>query len=310
MKQSTLATILVIQIALVALVWWFRLGDDEQRPEPLLSFEPDSIQRIEISAIGEKRGVTLVRDTDNWQLVPDIPADADKVEQFLTKLADTDSGWPVAEQDSTAERFEVTNENHQRHIVLYDADKVLGGVYLGTSPGYRKVHARADSGGPVYSVKFSVYEVGMDSASWLDRSILQAVGEVRELTLEGVFSLSSEGDDGWVSDQGGDLDQDAVQTLIDRFRNLTVTGIYEEPVSDGPLLTYIVTDDEGPQHLTIVRLEKADGDVTSSRYVVSSNRREGHFELASYIAERIETTLDDLVVTPSDEEEVGAAIDD
>ena len=244
MKQSTLATILVIQIALVALVWWFRLGDDEQRPEPLLSFEPDSIQRIEISAIGEKRGVTLVRDTDNWQLVPDIPADADKVEQFLTKLADTDSGWPVAEQDSTAERFEVTNENHQRHIVLYDADKVLGGVYLGTSPGYRKVHARADSGGPVYSVKFSVYEVGMDSASWLDRSILQAVGEVRELTLDGVFSLSSEGDDGWVSDQGGDLDQDAVQTLIDRFRNLTVTGIYEEPVSDGQLRTYIVTDDE------------------------------------------------------------------
>lgn len=304
MKQSTLATILVIQIALVALVWWFRLGDDEQKPESLLSFEPDAIQRVEISAIGEEGGVTLVRDTDNWQLMLDIPADADKVEQFLTKLADTDSGWPVAEQDSTAERFEVTSENHQRHIVLYDDENALGGLYLGTSPGYRKVHARADSGGPVYSVKFSVYEAGMDAASWLDRSLLQTVGTVRELVLDGVFSLTSDGDDGWVSDQSGDLDQDAVQTLIDRFRNLTVMDVYTEPVNDEPVLTYIVTDDEGPQRLSIVRLKNLDEDATSSRYVVSSDRRVGHFELASYIAERIETTLDDLVIAASDVEEV------
>jgi len=308
-KRSVLGTILMIQLVLVVLVWWLRFDDDEQGPETLLSFEPDSIQKIEISASGDEADMTLLRDADNWQLLSGIPADNEKVEQFLTKLADIDSGWPVAEKDTTAKRFEVTNENHQRRIVLSDADKVLGSLYLGTSPGYRKVHARAASGGPVYSIKFSVYEAGVDSSSWLNRSLLQPVGAVQELELEGVFSLSRDGDNGWAADQNVALDQDAVQTLIDRFRNLTVMDVYEEAVSDAPLLTYVVTDDEGSQQLSIVRLEKPDEDATSFRYVVSSNRREGQFELAAYIAERIETSIDDLVVSELGTEDVDAIVD-
>ena len=49
MKRSVLGTILMIQLVLVVLVWWLRFHDDEQGPETLLSFEPDSIQKIEIS---------------------------------------------------------------------------------------------------------------------------------------------------------------------------------------------------------------------------------------------------------------------
>ncbi len=310
MKRSVLGTILMIQLVLVVLVWWLRFDDDEQGPETLLSFEPDSIQKIEISASGDEAGMTLVRDENSWQLLSGIPADDDKVEQFLTKLAAIDSGWPVAEKDSTAKRFEVTNEEHQRRIVLSDADKVLGTLYLGTSPGYRKVHARTASGGPVYSIKFSVYEAGVDSSSWLNRSILQPVGAVQELELEGVFSLSRDGEKGWIADQNKALDQDAVETLIDRFRNLTVMNVYEESVSEAPLLTYIVTDDEGSQRLSIVRLEKtADEDATSFRYMVSSDRSEGQFELAAYIAERMATSIDDLVVSELGTEDAEAIID-
>jgi len=309
-KRSVLATILVIQLVLVAMVWWFRFDNDEQGPESLLSFEPDSIQKIEISASGDEAGMTLVRDENSWQLLSGIPADDDKVEQFLTKLAAIDSGWPVAEKDSTAKRFEVTNEEHQRRIVLSGADKILGTLYLGTSPGYRKVHARTASGGPVYSIKFSVYEAGVDSSSWLNRSLLQPVGAVQELELEGVFSLSRDGEKGWIADQNKALDQDAVETLIDRFRNLTVMNVYEESVSEAPLLTYIVTDDEGSQRLSIVRLEKtADEDATSFRYMVSSDRSEGQFELAAYIAERMATSIDDLVVSELGTEDSKAIID-
>ncbi|MFP6796275.1 MAG: DUF4340 domain-containing protein [Pseudomonadales bacterium] len=309
MKRSTLATILVIQILLVGLVWGVRLGVDEQGPESLLRFEPDSIERIEISSSGEEGGVALVLEADQWKLASGIPADPDKVEKFLTKLADINSGWPIAEQDSTAQRFEVTDEKHQRRIVVYDAEKPVGDLYLGTSPGYRKVHARSADGGPVYSIKFSVYQVGMDSSSWIDRSLLAATGEVQALALEGAFSLSN-GAEGWVSDEDDELDQEAVETLIDRFRNLTVMDIYDEPVSDEPILTYVVTDDEGPQRLSIVRLENAEEDTTTLRYVISSNRRQGHYELASYIAERIETTVDDLVAMPSEGEEVDVVVDE
>ncbi|GIS69863.1 MAG: hypothetical protein CM1200mP9_06840 [Gammaproteobacteria bacterium] len=86
----------------------------------------------------------------------------------------------------------------------------------------------------------------MDSSSWLDRSLLQPVGEVRALELEGVFALSKDDDQAWVSDQNRDLDQDAVQTLVDRFRNLTVMDVHEEAIGDGPVLTYVVSDDDGP----------------------------------------------------------------
>ena len=309
MRPMVLTTILVVQLILVAVVWWVRLDDEEFETESLLSFEPRSVQKVEISASDDERRVTLVRNADDWQLASGIPADVDKVEQFLTKLADADSGWPVAEQDSSAERFEVTKEHHQRHIVLSDADNVVGGLYLGTSPGYQKVHARAASGGPVYSIKFSAYEAGMDSSSWLDRSLLQPVGEVRALELEGVFALSKDDDQGWVSDQNRDLDQDAVQTLVDRFRNLTVMDVHEEAIGDDPVLTYVVSDDDGPQRLSIVRIEKTDDDATTSRYVVYSDRREGRFELASYIAERIETSLENLVISESDVVEEDTVVD-
>ncbi|MCS5567022.1 MAG: DUF4340 domain-containing protein [Pseudomonadales bacterium] len=309
MKRSVLITILVVQLILVAVVWGLRLNEEEFEPEVLLSFEPGVIQKVEISASDDERRVTLVRNADDWRFESGIPADGDKVEQFLSKLANTNSGWPVAEQDSTAERFEVTKENHQRHIVLSDADNVLGGLYLGTSPGYQKVHARAALGGAVYSIKFSAYEAGMDTSSWLDRSILQPVGEVRELALEGVFTLSKDDDKRWESDQNRALDQDAVQTFINRFRNLTVMDVHEEAIGDDPLMTYVVSDDDGAQRLSIVRIEKPEDDSATSRYVVSSDRQEGHFELASYLAERIETSLDDLVISESEVVEEDTAVD-
>ena len=76
--------------------------------------------------------------------------------------------------------------------------------------------------------------------------------------------------------------------------------VHEEAIGDDPLMTYVVSDDDGAQRLSIVRIEKPEDDSATSRYVVSSDRQEGHFELASYLAERIETSLDDLVISESE----------
>ncbi|GIS69864.1 MAG: hypothetical protein CM1200mP9_06850 [Gammaproteobacteria bacterium] len=83
MRPMVLTTILVVQLILVAAVWWVRLDDEEFEPESLLSFEPRSVQKVEISASDDERRVTLVRNADDWQLASGVPADVDKVEQFL-----------------------------------------------------------------------------------------------------------------------------------------------------------------------------------------------------------------------------------
>ena len=64
------------------------------------------------------------------------------MDSVVERFARAAGSWPVANTASTRERFEVTEENHQRHIVAKAGDDTVADIYLGTSPGYRKTHAR------------------------------------------------------------------------------------------------------------------------------------------------------------------------
>ena len=296
MKTSTLTIALGGQLLLVALVWGLQTGGGEE-PDPFLSFDAGAVDSLSV-ADGEE-SVTVARADGAWTVADGLPADANKVDRILDKLADADGGWPVATSESAMTRFEVTEDEHQRHIVVGAADETLADVYLGTSPSYQRVHARHASGGPVYAIDFSNYEAGAKVSDWLKKSLLQPDGALRSVARAGEsgWTLTST-DDGWTS-EGVTVDQDEAAEYTARFTGLNVLGIMDVELPGEATARFLVTDDAGAHELALFHLEEED------EYVATSNRYAGQFEIAKYVAERLDASLDDFVADAEDASDDG-----
>lgn len=291
MKTSTLTIALGGQLLLVALVWGLQTGGGEE-PAPFLGFDAAAVDSLSVA--DDEESVTVTRADGAWTVADGLPADADKVDRVLDKLADADGGWPVATSESAMARFEVTEDEYQRHIVVGGADETLADVYLGTSPSYQRVHARHASGGPVYAIDFSNYEAGAKVSDWLRKSLLQPDGALQSVARTGEpgWTLAST-DDGW-SSEGVTIDQDEAAEYAARFTGLNVLGIVDVELPEEPTVRFVLADDAGAHELALFHLEEEDD------YVATSNRYDGQFEIAKYVAERLDASLDDFVAEPED----------
>lgn len=295
MKTSTLTIALGAQLLLVALVWGLQTGGGEE-PEPFLDFDAHAADTLSVADDGQT--VTVTRADGAWTVAEGLPADADKVDRVLDKLADADGGWPVATSASAMTRFEVTEDEHQRHIVVGAGDETLADVYLGTSPSYQRVHARHASGGPVYAIDFSNYEAGAEVSDWLRKSLLQPDGALRSVARVGEagWTLTST-DDGWSAQSAGidaAIDQEEAAEYTARFTGLNVLDIVDVELPEAPAARFVLTDDAGAHELSLFHLEEEDD------YVATSNRYAGQFEIAKYVAERLDASLEDLAPEPEE----------
>ncbi|MCY3623852.1 MAG: DUF4340 domain-containing protein [Gammaproteobacteria bacterium] len=323
-NKTTLGALLAVQVVVVGVLLAARSGGIEE-PEPFLQFDA---QRVDSLTVSNNEGSVSVSKVDGkWELPNGVPAAGFKVDSLLEKLGSATGGWPVANTASTRERFEVTEENHQRHLVARAGDDTVADIYLGTSPGYRKTHALRAGEDEIYAIGFSNYEAGVKAADWLERSLLRPKGEVAALrrlpgdpatvptdteseadteedAVDAVagFELSKDGGDGeeqhaWVTADGAELDQGKVETFIGRFKGLSVTGVNEAPLPESATMTFVLTDEEGEQTLSIFSLD--DGE----KYVAASDRLPGAYELSKYIAEQMNKPFADLLPDPPEDEE-------
>jgi hypothetical protein len=191
-------------------------------------------------------------------------------------------------------------------------------LYLGTSPGYQRVHARRAEADGVYSVALSNFQLPTDTGEWLDKSLLQAQGEIVALAWPGHWGLSR-GDDGWQlsgavdSESAGEAGAgtaneavpagaEAVDRLVRRFTELRVMGTRQAPAADArPAARFQVTDGDGEYTLTLWR--HGDDDPLT----IASSRREEHFELASYLADQLMVERDALLPAPAEEDAAGSS---
>ncbi|MCZ6888809.1 MAG: DUF4340 domain-containing protein [Gammaproteobacteria bacterium] len=296
--RSVLAIALALQLLLAGALWAFRLADDAI-PDPFLTFDASSVDAIVVSD-GENT-ITVSRIDDVWRLDGGLPADGDKMESMLEKLSDANGGWPVASSTSTARRFEVTEDKFQRRITVNAGDVEIADVFLGTSPGYRKVHARHRGADDVYSIEFSNFEAGIDLSWWLKKSLLQPSGELAALQRPGRWRLDA-GEEGWsvaqgpgvdplggqLGELGQQLDQQKVETFVRRFTGLNVLGVLDTALPGEPSFSFLLTDDDGVQALKFFHLDEQDS------YAATSDRVAGVFEVAAYIAEQMDGDLADL----------------
>ena len=140
MKQNFLIGIFVVQVIVIALLLVSKSGG-VQSPEAFLEFDALGVDRFVIASSDET--IEVSKEGEQWVLPDGNPADVEKVDSVLGKLAESGTDWPVATTPSAAKRFEVTDSTFQKHISIYSGDDVLADVYLGTSPSFRKVHRTA-----------------------------------------------------------------------------------------------------------------------------------------------------------------------
>jgi len=282
-RIGLLAALLVVQLVLVGVAFVARSGHDAG--EPFLELDPQAVTGITISGT-DADTVELTRTPDGWH-VGGLPADADKITDVIDKFGGGSANWPVATSKDSQERFEVTEDKHQRRVDFHEADGTLATVYIGTSPGYRRVHARRDGEDAVYSIDFAVHELPTTIDDWLDKQLFASEG-IRRVALPGGQVLEKSGDDGvWTLD-GTAADPEAARRYLDRVERLAVLGVYQpaeastdEAVTLGEAKTVQIDTADGSQRLTFRFNEPGD------EYVLTSDRFPGEFRVASYVVEQI-----------------------
>jgi hypothetical protein len=290
-RLPLLAGIIVIQLLFVVASQF--IGRDSDQTAPFLTFDITDITNVSV-ADGDGMRVELIKEEAGWQLAESsgIPADDEKVAQVLEKLSSLGSPWPVATSTSSQTRFEVTQENHQRNVQLMAGDELIADLYLGTSPGYRRVHARNAGDDKVYSIDFANFEVPATRDDWLDKSLLQAT-DITAVKMSDGWSLTRVGET-WLVD-GQPADEDKAQKLVDRISQIRVLGFHEAaPDAADSSRTLQITGASGDYQLTIAH------DTAEDEYVVTSDRRNGSYSLASYVAEEILVDAGQLTVTIED----------
>ena len=125
MNKTTLTFALAIQLAAIGVLLAVRSGS-ATTPEPFLSFDAETIDALTVA--NSEGSVNLAKTDDGWQLPDGVPADALEDRRSGAEARGRRGGWPVASQASSAERFEVTEESHQRHLVLKAGEDTVGGL--------------------------------------------------------------------------------------------------------------------------------------------------------------------------------------
>ena len=268
---AALGVIAVLQVLILVVVW---LSDGRNEPialrAPLLSFSVDQIDRIEIRGAESAETdtitqVTLTREGNEW-ILPDYfatPANAEQVATLLTRLADLEAGWPVAESAEAAERFEVSPTKFQRHLRLSGASTEPLELYLGTTPGLRQVHARAGNEEAIRTVRLAVFDVPADPARWVQPQLLQF-----EPATISEISISDAGGSTWSfqRDDSGSWVHEGIGAFLDSLSSLRFSSLEakETLAADTAAHRSIVLTDTAGQHL-VYRFFKDEADSLLAR---------------------------------------------
>lgn len=223
-----LLALLTLQVLLSAGLWYGKYSANSgEAPAPLLAANIEAVNRIVIASADDS--ISLMRDSEQWYIdaLDGLPADASKIADVLAKLEAIEGGWPVATTKSSHTRFEVADDKFQRKLSLMRGETTMAELFLGTSPGFKKIHARAAGQDAVHAVALSSYELPAAKAEWLDRELLavEPVSAVRS-TAFSVAKLAET----WTLEADAlpedfEIDGNKAEELSQVFASLRVTGI-------------------------------------------------------------------------------------
>jgi hypothetical protein len=223
--------LLALQIAVAVALNMGESSNMQEAPEtPLFSFKTEAVTALIIND-GENKKITIAKGDQGWVLpeTSNAPANRDQVTALLEKLAGLKQGLPVATSGGGAKRFKVADDLFQRRVQVKEGDRVVVDLYVGTSPGFRQIHARKAGSSEVLTAALSTFELETAADQWLDKGMFA----VREEELEGMvfpsFTLTKNGNDWQLDDLSAaeKTDSKAAADLAARVSGLTVQSVVE-----------------------------------------------------------------------------------
>ena len=250
--------LLLLVILQAGLVAWVQLRGDApdafEVDTPLLAVDAESMDTVTIEQPGEAP-LRITRKDSRWGLpdkegYPVLPA---KFEKFADKLLNAKRSWPVGRTLVAARQFKVTPDHFERRVRFLRGTDVLGDVFLGSSPGFRKVHARLDGDEHTYAIDFNAFDAPVEAGQWYDTEILKtAVEDIARIDL-GVYALKADGGAFQVEGlrENERTDAEEVRKVVERVSEVGFTGILFEngkAIFDAGtrVLEYTIEMKEGP----------------------------------------------------------------
>ncbi|MEP5568176.1 MAG: DUF4340 domain-containing protein [Halioglobus sp.] len=168
--------------------------------------------------------VVLRKSGDLWLLpeLGNLPAQPEMIAKVLQTLTTDDPGLSIAHTIASRQRFQVAHYHYRLKIGLSSLNQPVGTIFLGTSPGFRKVHVRNEKQDNIYSVDLNLYDIPLQPGKWLEPRLLQVRAPV-QITADG-YSLERSGGE-WRLGTGQKPDQRELQALLGALRNIQVQGV-------------------------------------------------------------------------------------
>lgn len=170
---SLLAVALVVQIGLAfAITFAGKQPATESNDGPLVSLSTSALEQLRIVE-KDATELTLVKEDGTWKVPQtyDFPAEKSKLEQLVNKLNSLQKGYPIATTKGAAKRFKVTDAEFEKKIT-WKSGSEESTLYIGSSPGFKKVHMRTTGDDNVYAVNFSAFEASTKAKDWLAKGYL------------------------------------------------------------------------------------------------------------------------------------------
>jgi hypothetical protein len=285
-QRNWLSSILVLQVVLALGLYWGDLQSMQSKSsKSLLSFDKQQVTRITIS--DDENIADLKKADGTWTMsrLDNLPVNPGKLRGLIDKLEALQAGWPIATSDSSHQRFEVADDKFQRRIALFQGDQLAGELFVGTSPGFRKVHARRVDDDAIYAVKLNNYELPADEGEWLDKTLL-AASDLN--SIKGVDFSLTKNEDKWQLEQTGEtpepinVDEDKVKQLVSSLTSLRVQSLAAElVVAETSKDSFKKLDVDGSSNWQYELFQQ------DEKYYIRRNDLPHYFEISKAVYERI-----------------------
>jgi hypothetical protein len=224
---TTLLLVLIVQIGIITYAFWpGQTTMNSSTRHTLAPFARDAIDELRIGDQFDNE-VVLLKLGEQWLLpnLEGLPADPARVETLLRSITAQKNSWPVARSPASRQRFQVVDYYYQRRLSLLSGGEQLGVIFLGTSPGFRKVHARNEKQDDIYSIPVNTFDIPAISGDWLDPRLLQVRAPL-QIDAD-LYNLRFE-NGVWLTGTGGIPDERELEALVTGLKTLQVDGVADE----------------------------------------------------------------------------------
>lgn len=233
LSKPLLGVLLIGQLVLTGVLFVQSKSNATVRPDSaLLEFDIDSIDKLSIE--DQENALELKRTGDDWQLAESgMSVNASRVATLLDSLAAARTGWAVATRDESHQQLLVADDKFNRKVSLFSNDKEVSKLFIGSSPGLRRSHARVAEMVEVYSVALNDYDIPANTAEWVEKDLL-AIDAIEEFSFSD-YTFNREGEDWQVKHSKGEIvtgDKTAIDDFARQLNNLRILDVAEQVPQD------------------------------------------------------------------------------